>query len=125
MLQAPLQSIVEAQYVVSQERPKYANVLQELLYALLGFTGDVFVDELEDTPAAHGFHSPERSSFHMSDAIRWIEPSDRALIDDILTMGFHYHQINRFVKSQQDLASSLDGNMCWRALAIGLEGMRP
>jgi len=106
----------------SRERPRYANLMQELLFALVGVTGDVFADDWEHVKSKHGFHPPVRSTFRVTDDIRWVDAADRALMNEILTMGFHFRQIQRFVAAQQDLGSALDGSICWRALAIGLEG---
>jgi hypothetical protein len=101
-------------------KPNHAN--QELLYALVGITGDVFVDDLENVAPQHGFHAPSQCSYHIATDISWLSASDCKLIDQILTTGFHYRQIERFVRDQQENANTISCDVCWLALATGLDG---
>ena len=55
--------------------PSYASVLEELLLALMGYTGDVFVDHQD------GIHlersAPSDCSIELAADIDWIDPPDR------------------------------------------------
>ena len=56
--------------------PPHASLLQELLLALAGHTGDVFVDEATP-PAAHGLlPDPHRNTVQLAKDIDWINSSE-------------------------------------------------
>lgn len=100
-------------------RPAYSNLLQELTYALAGITGDVFVDTHErGVENNQRIRSPSRSTFKINPEADWLSHCDRKQIEGLLSLGFHYFEIDRFV--QQQPSSSL--NLCWPGLRLGLEG---
>jgi hypothetical protein len=101
-------------------RPSYANLLQELLYALAGITGDVFVDSVEvGVERGRGLRSPKKSAFKVNPEIDWLSSCDKKQIEGILALGFHYFEIDCFVKQQPSAATS---GVCWPGLRAGLEG---
>jgi hypothetical protein len=58
-----------------RESPACTGLFQELLLALLGYTGDVFVDQaIQSTPMADVLPS---CSIHLADEIDWISSSER------------------------------------------------
>jgi hypothetical protein len=102
-------------------RHAYSNLLHELVYALMGFSGDVFVDHRGDV-ASKAVLPPNKSLFKVSGEASWISEADRAEIDDVLAIGFHYAEIERFVaKYQQPLGSGPQHNT-FQGLAMGVEG---
>jgi hypothetical protein len=105
-------------------RHAYTNVLHELVYALMGIMGDVFVDARPKVVSGEVLH-PNKSLFHVTTEASWLSDADRVEIDAILELGFHFAEIDRFVKgNQQPLdASSVQG--AWQGLAMGLEGDAP
>ena len=56
--------------------PPHASLLQELLLALAGHTGDAFVDEAAGTTSAGCLPDPLRSTVHLADDIDWINSSE-------------------------------------------------
>ena len=57
--------------------PPHASLLQELLLALAGHTGDVFVDDAAHTAAPDGvLPDPHRSTVHLAHDIDWINTSE-------------------------------------------------
>ncbi|KAI8466120.1 MAG: gamma tubulin interacting protein [Monoraphidium minutum] len=82
----------------------YRNLLQELLMALLGYTGDVFVDAA-DAAAAPGrapqLQHPALCTVKLSGDLPWVEARDRQLIDRVAALGFHYKQLRAFVAQER------------------------
>lgn len=102
-------------------RHAYSNVLQELAYALLGITGDVFIDDRP--PVSQGEVLPaNRSMFHLTSEASWISDAEREEINTILELGFHYAEIDRFVQRNQRPLDTVSKQGVWQALAMGLEG---
>lgn len=86
--------------VCDQELFSYRNLLQELLMALLGYTGDVFMD----TSDAQGpdrmqqqLQHPSVCTVKLASDLTWVEPRDRQLLDRIVALGFHFKQLRLFV----------------------------
>ena len=104
-------------------RHAYANILHELTYALLGICGDVFIDERP--PAATGEVLPaNRSLFHVSPEASWLSEADRAELNAVLELGFHYAEIDKFVQRNQRPLDTVSKQGVWQALAMGLEGAK-
>lgn len=99
-------------------QPSYANLLQELTYALAGITGDVFIDSVEVRERDQGIRSPKRSAFMVNPEVDWLSNCDKKQIEGILSLGFHYSEIDGFVQ-QSSVATS---GVCWQGLRAGLEG---
>ena len=113
----------EAPKQSGQTRHAYSSVLHELIYALMGLTGDVFVDA-RSNQASGKVSPPSKSLFHVSDEASWLSPADKSEINGILSLGFHYSEIDRFVHDNQDPLSAQSKPGAWQALACGLEGVQ-
>ncbi|GMH37208.1 hypothetical protein BSKO_05081 [Bryopsis sp. KO-2023] len=75
----------------------YANLLEELILALLGITGDVFVD---DNARNDGRLNPENSTFRLAqETITWVSKPDKFQLEQLLELGFHYRALDAFVES--------------------------
>ncbi|KAK9803977.1 hypothetical protein WJX72_009639 [[Myrmecia] bisecta] len=108
----------------TEEGSSYANVLQELLLALLGHTGDVFLDQQnagqQRTPYAYSQADPWKCTWKLADDVHWISSSDRDILDELVTLGFHFRCLDSFVAAERDHASLKTGSLYRRALATGL-----
>ena len=88
----------------------YRNLQQELLMALLGFCGDVFVDTAEgddggqDPLAPPPMQHPAACSVRLAPDIDWVEARDRAALARLAALGFHYKQARRFVEAERGAA---------------------
>ena len=49
----------------------------------------------------------------------WLSNCDKKQIEGILSLGFHYSEIDGFVQQQSSVATS---GVCWQGLRAGLEG---
>ncbi|XP_024982197.1 gamma-tubulin complex component 4-like isoform X1 [Cynara cardunculus var. scolymus] len=88
-------------------------MLHELLLALLGYTGDLIIDEREFRQTV-GF-SPEDSmpnqcTFKVAPDISFIQPSERDIIENIITLGFYYRELDRFATKSRNLSWIKSGN---------------
>ncbi|PNX81208.1 gamma-tubulin complex component 4, partial [Trifolium pratense] len=76
-------------------------MLHELLLALLGYTGDLIIDRRHnlsaDTPIS------DQCTFKLAPDISFIDPSDRELIERIITLGFYYRELERFSAKSRNL----------------------
>ncbi|VVB05581.1 unnamed protein product [Arabis nemorensis] len=84
-------------------------MLHELLLALLGFTGDLIVDEREQRKnLGLVFHSDsplsDECTFKLAPDISFIEPSERDLIERLIKLGFYYRELDRFAKKSRNLS---------------------
>jgi gamma-tubulin complex component 4 len=84
-------------------------MLHELLLALLGFTGDLIVDEREQRKTlglAFNSDSPlsDECTFKLAPDISFIEPSERDLIERLIKLGFYYRELDRFAKKSRNLS---------------------
>ncbi|KAJ9543178.1 hypothetical protein OSB04_022885, partial [Centaurea solstitialis] len=82
-------------------------MLHELLLALLGYTGDLIIDERERRQTV-GF-SPEESmadqcTFKLAPDISFIQPSERDIIENIIRLGFYYRELDRFASKCRNLS---------------------
>ncbi|XP_022757962.1 gamma-tubulin complex component 4 isoform X2 [Durio zibethinus] len=93
-------------------------MLHELLLALVGYTGDLIIDEREHHKSL-GIHlSPDATvsdqrSFKLASDISFIDPSERVsyecfwardLIDRLITLGFYYRELDRFATISRNLS---------------------
>ncbi|XWS46635.1 hypothetical protein CRYUN_Cryun14cG0085500 [Craigia yunnanensis] len=84
-------------------------MLHELLLALVGYTGDLIIDE-RDHHKSLGIHlSPddpisEQRSFKLATDISFIDPSERDLIKGLITLGFYYRELDRFAAKSRNLS---------------------
>ncbi|XP_031261658.1 gamma-tubulin complex component 4-like [Pistacia vera] len=84
-------------------------MLHELLLALLGYTGDLIIDEREHQTSIGIRLSPdapisEEPTFKLAPDISFIEPSERDLIEKIITLGFYYRELDRFATNSRNLS---------------------
>lgn len=89
-------------------------MLHELLLSLLGYTGDLIIDEREhqksiglspDDPIS------DQSTFKLASDISFIEPSERDIIERTITLGFYYRELDRFATKSRNLSWIGSGNV--------------
>ncbi|XP_017969760.1 PREDICTED: gamma-tubulin complex component 4 [Theobroma cacao] len=84
-------------------------MLHELLLALVGYTGDLIIDEREHHKSL-GLHlSPDapisdQRSFKLASDISFIDSSERDLIERLITLGFYYRELDRFATKSRNLS---------------------
>ncbi|CAA2957616.1 gamma-tubulin complex component 4 homolog [Olea europaea var. sylvestris] len=84
-------------------------MLHELLLALLGYTGDLIIDERERQESLRVNLSPdaplaEESTFKLAPDLSFIQPSDKEVIERIITLGFIYRELDRFASKCRNLS---------------------
>ncbi|MBA0785548.1 hypothetical protein Gotri_025086 [Gossypium trilobum] len=84
-------------------------MLHELLLALVGYTGDLIIDEREHHKSLGICLSPdapisEQRSFKLASDISFIDPSERDLIEKLITLGFYYRELDRFATKSRNLS---------------------
>ncbi|KAF8058112.1 GCP4 [Scenedesmus sp. PABB004] len=82
-----------------EEELSLQSLMQELLMALLGLAGDVFV-ELSAAGLGDELLHPERCSLALAPDIAWVCPQDRAHLNELVALGFHYRQLQRFIAQE-------------------------
>lgn len=100
----------------------FGDFLQELCLALAGITGDVFVDT-QPVKTSDPVRNPSFSTFRVNQEAVWLNSSDRTQLEDALTSGYHFFEIQRTVQKHQTEWQSQAGKGCWRGLCLGLEGI--
>ncbi|CAI8603766.1 unnamed protein product [Vicia faba] len=76
-------------------------MLHELLLALLGYTGDLIIDRRDNLSAVTPIS--DECTFKLAPDISFIDPSDRELIERIITLGFYYRELERFSAKSRNL----------------------
>ncbi|KAJ6319870.1 hypothetical protein OIU78_015296 [Salix suchowensis] len=79
-------------------------MLHELLLSLLGYTGDLIIDEREHQNSLGIPISDDHRSFKLAPDISFIQPSDRDLIERIISLGFYYRELDRFATKSRNLS---------------------
>ncbi|CAN0921567.1 Gamma-tubulin complex component 4 homolog [Linum grandiflorum] len=84
-------------------------MLHELLLALLGYTGDLVVDERDQQSSLGVNFSPEppisdHRSFKLAPDLSFLHPSDRDLVERIISLGFYYRELDRFASKSRNLS---------------------
>ncbi|KAH7838364.1 hypothetical protein Vadar_025494 [Vaccinium darrowii] len=84
-------------------------MLHELLLALLGYTGDLIIDQREEQESIGVFLSPgapisEECTFKLAPDISFIQPSERDVIERLITLGFYYRELDRFATKSRNLS---------------------
>ncbi|MBA0560209.1 hypothetical protein Golob_017123, partial [Gossypium lobatum] len=84
-------------------------MLHEILLALVGYTGDLIIDEREHHKSLGICLSPdapisEQRSFKLASDISFIDPSERDLIEKLITLGFYYRELDRFATKSRNLS---------------------
>ncbi|OMO81948.1 Spc97/Spc98 [Corchorus olitorius] len=84
-------------------------MLHELLLALVGYTGDLIIDEREHQKSLGVNLSPDapisdQRSFKLASDISFIDPAERDLIERLITLGFYYRELDRFAAKSRNLS---------------------
>ncbi|KAF5732646.1 Tubulin gamma complex-associated protein isoform 1 [Tripterygium wilfordii] len=84
-------------------------MLHELLLALLGYTGDLIIDEREHQSSLGVRLSPDapisdEQTFKLAPDISFIQPSERDLIERMIALGFYYRELDRFATKSRNLS---------------------
>ncbi|KAK7344425.1 hypothetical protein VNO77_14001 [Canavalia gladiata] len=77
-------------------------MLHELLLALLGYTGDLIIDQRDQLTAETPIS--DECTFKLAPDISFIDPSDRELIERIIVLGFYYREMERFSAKSRNLS---------------------
>ncbi|XP_038879485.1 gamma-tubulin complex component 4 homolog [Benincasa hispida] len=91
-------------------------MLHELLLSLLGYTGDLIIDEREHYNSLGLNHLPldapisGEPTFTLAPDISFLEPSERDLIQRIIVLGFYYRELDRFATKSRNLSWIRSGN---------------
>ncbi|GAB2281613.1 Gamma-tubulin complex component 4 [Dionaea muscipula] len=100
-------------------------MLHEILLALLGYTGDLIVDEREQQSSL-GIASlhPDAAvssycTFKLAPDLSSIQPSDRVVIEKIVALGFYYRELDRFATKSRNLSWIRSSN--WHPLSRSTE----
>ncbi|KAL5561443.1 hypothetical protein UlMin_031190 [Ulmus minor] len=102
-------------------------MLHEVLLALLGYTGDLIVDERElhkslgiglapDAPIS------DEPTFKLASDISFLQPSERDLIERIVALGFYYRELDRFATNSRNLSWIRSANAGHSELSKGKSG---
>ncbi|GLT47189.1 hypothetical protein SLA2020_209010 [Shorea laevis] len=84
-------------------------MLHELLLALLGYTGDLIIDERDHQKSLGIQFSPDspisdECTFKLAPDISFIDPSERDLIQRLVALGFYYRELDRFATKSRNLS---------------------
>ncbi|XP_020573544.1 gamma-tubulin complex component 4 isoform X2 [Phalaenopsis equestris] len=80
-------------------------MLHELQLALLGYTGDLIIDERDGRfDAISDF--PNEPTFKLAPDLSSIQPSERDIIERLLPLGFYYRALDHFAAKHRHLSSS-------------------
>ncbi|KAL6513044.1 Gamma-tubulin complex component 4 [Orobanche minor] len=84
-------------------------MLHELLLALLGYTGDLIIDEREHQETLRVNLSPDaplsdEPTFRLAPDISFVQSSDREVIERVITLGFYYRELERFAAKSRNLS---------------------
>ncbi|KAL8149077.1 gamma-tubulin complex component 4 homolog isoform X2 [Apium graveolens] len=99
-------------------------MLHELLLSLLGYTGDLIIDEREHRSSLgishlspHAPISQTKPTFKLASDLSFLQPSERDVIERIVTLGFYYRELNRFATKSRNLSWIRSTNQSPLALA--------
>lgn len=84
-------------------------MLHELLFALVGYTGDLIIDEREHNHDLRNPLSPDaplaqECTFRLAPDVSFIQPSERDVIERIIKLGFYYRELDRFATNSRNLS---------------------
>lgn len=84
-------------------------MLHEILLSLLGYTGDLIIDQREHQNSLKINLSPgaplsDQHTFKLASDISFIQPSQRDVIERIITLGFYYRELERFANKSRNLS---------------------
>ncbi|KAF3436460.1 hypothetical protein FNV43_RR23552 [Rhamnella rubrinervis] len=103
-----------------QKKIKGRRMLHELLLALLGYTGDLIIDVREQhnslgTGLPPGAPISDDPTFKLAPDISFLQPSEKDLIERIVTLGFYYRELDRFATRSRNLNWIRSANVCTSA----------
>ncbi|EPS72084.1 hypothetical protein M569_02672 [Genlisea aurea] len=84
-------------------------MLQELLLALVGYTGDLIIDIREHQESLQVNLSPDAPladgpTFRLAPDLSFIQACDREVIERLITLGFYYRELERFSAKCRNLS---------------------
>ncbi|XP_068658448.1 gamma-tubulin complex component 4 isoform X2 [Aristolochia californica] len=81
-------------------------MLHEILLALLGYTGDLIIDEREEQASGvlRSDQISDECTFELAPDISFIQPSERDAIQRLICLGFYYRELDRFAKKSRNLS---------------------
>ncbi|KAD6120197.1 hypothetical protein E3N88_11468 [Mikania micrantha] len=79
-------------------------MLHELLLALLGFTGDLIIDDRERVGLSPDDSISDQCTFKLAPDISFIEPEERDIIQNIIKLGFYYRELDQFASKSRNLS---------------------
>ncbi|XP_051130924.1 gamma-tubulin complex component 4 [Andrographis paniculata] len=84
-------------------------MLHELLLALLGYTGDLIIDEREHRVFLRVNLSPDaplsdEPTFKLAPDVDFVQPCDREVIERVITLGFYYRELERVAAKSRNLS---------------------
>nr|XP_043621014.1 gamma-tubulin complex component 4 homolog [Erigeron canadensis] len=80
-------------------------MLHELLLSLLGFTGDLIIDDQQHRLSAAGDNFiSDQCTFKLASDISFLQPSERDIIERVITLGFYYRELDRFATKSRNLS---------------------
>ncbi|XP_071718909.1 gamma-tubulin complex component 4-like [Rutidosis leptorrhynchoides] len=88
-------------------------MLHELLLSLLGYTGDLIIDERDhrlSSGLSPGDSISDQCTFKLASDISFIEPSERDIIEKTVKLGFYYRELDRFASKSRNLSWIRSGN---------------
>eukprot|EP00250_Pteridium_aquilinum_P022274 c25338_g1_i2 orf=77-2320(+) len=80
-------------------------MLHELLLALVGCTGDVFVDVREQVLRPHSDEDGAQHDcpFRLAPDLTFIEPSEKEILEHLLRLGYYYSELDKFTMQSLNL----------------------
>ncbi|XP_019247286.1 PREDICTED: gamma-tubulin complex component 4 [Nicotiana attenuata] len=82
-------------------------MLHEILVALLGYTGDLIIDAREhqdSIPLSPDAPISQEPTFKLAPDLSFVQPSERDVIERIITLGFYYRELERFAAKSRNLS---------------------
>ncbi|CAK0758510.1 hypothetical protein CVIRNUC_002625 [Coccomyxa viridis] len=101
----------------------HASILQELLLALLGYSGDVFVEKKEwkSEKGRTSVPEPWTIGLTVNTDMDWIKAPDRDGLNSLVALGFHCQALQDYVESATSLLPGQQkSSLIRRAVATGL-----
>nr|XP_009770642.1 PREDICTED: gamma-tubulin complex component 4 homolog isoform X2 [Nicotiana sylvestris]XP_016433585.1 PREDICTED: gamma-tubulin complex component 4 homolog isoform X2 [Nicotiana tabacum] len=86
-------------------------MLHEILVALLGYTGDLIIDARQhrddsthSIPLSPDAPISQEPTFKLAPDLSFVQPSERDVIERIITLGFYYRELERFAAKSCNLS---------------------
>ncbi|CAI9117266.1 OLC1v1018621C2 [Oldenlandia corymbosa var. corymbosa] len=78
-------------------------MLHELLLGLVGYTGDLIIDERE-YHQQEPLRQSDECTFKLAPDIFFIQPSERDVIERLIKLGFYFKELDRFATKSRNLS---------------------